>query len=53
MSHHTHLVELDDVGVVQQFHNLNLSVNFLQVGGVQSGLVDDLDGHLPKKYEGT
>lgn len=42
----THLVEFDDVGVVQQFHNLNLSVNFLQVRRVQSGLVDDLDGHL-------
>lgn len=52
MSGNTHLVEFDDVGVVQQFHDLNLSVNLLQVGRVQSGLVDDLDGHLPQPQEG-
>lgn len=53
MNDNTHLVEFDDVGVVQQFHNLNLSVNFLQVRRVQPGLVDDLDGHLPQQYEGN
>lgn len=45
----THLVEFDDVGVVQQLHDLHLSVNLLQVGGIQSGLVDDLNGHLENR----
>lgn len=49
MKDNTHLVEFDDVGVVQQLHNLHLSVNLLQVGGVQSGLVNNLDGHLEKQ----
>lgn len=44
--HNTHLVEFDDMGVVQQLHNLHLSVNLLQVRGVQSCLIDDLYGHL-------
>lgn len=35
--------------VVQQLHNLHLSVNLLKVGRVQPGLVDDFDGHLEKK----
>lgn len=37
------------MGVVQQLHNLHLSVNLLKVGRVQPGLVDDFDGHLEKK----
>lgn len=49
MKDNTHLVEFDDMGVVQQLHNLHLSVDFLQVGGVQSGLVNDLNGHLENK----
>lgn len=53
MKENTHLVEFDDVGVVEQFHDLNLSVNFLQVGRVESGLVDDLDCHLQKQYKGN
>lgn len=48
MRDNTHLVEFDDMGVVQQLHNLHLSVDFLQVGGVQSGLVNYLNGHLEK-----
>lgn len=45
----TYLVEFDDVGVVEQLHNLHFSVNLFQVGRVQSGLVDDFDGHLGRK----
>lgn len=45
----TYLVEFDDVGVVEQLHNLHFSVNLFQVGRVQSGLVDDFDGHLGTK----
>ena len=41
-----HLVELDDMRVVQHLHDLNFSVDLLQVDGVQLGLVDDLNGHL-------
>lgn len=40
------LVELDDVGVVEELHDLHLAVDLLQVGLVQLALVDDLDGHL-------
>lgn len=47
----THLVEFDDVGVVEQLHNLHFSVNLLQVRRVQSGLVDDFDGHLGTKIK--
>lgn len=42
----THLVQFDDVGVVQHLHDLNLPVDLLQVHSVQLGLVDDLNGHL-------
>lgn len=41
-----HLVELDDVGVVQHLHDLNFPVDLLQVDSIQLGLVDDLNGHL-------
>lgn len=49
MKDNTHLVEFDYVGVVQQLHYLHLSVNFLEVGRVQSGLVNYLNGHLQKQ----
>lgn len=49
MKDNTHLVEFDYVGVVQQLHYLHLSVNFLEIGRVQSGLVNDLNGHLEKQ----
>lgn len=42
----TYLIELDDVWMIQQLHNLNLPVDFLQVGWVQPRLVDYFDGHL-------
>lgn len=42
----THLVELDDVWVVKHFHDLNFSVDLLQVDSIQLGLVDDLNSHL-------
>lgn len=29
--HRTHLVEFDNVGVIQHFHDLNLPVDLLQV----------------------
>ena len=37
------------MGVVEQLHDLLLSVNFLQVWGVQPGLVNDFNGHLEKQ----
>lgn len=49
MNNYTHLVEFDDMRVVKQLHYLHLSVYFLQVGGVQSGLINDFNGHLKKK----
>lgn len=46
-----HLVELDDVGVVQHLHDLHFPVDLLQVHSVQLGLVDDLDGHLQSEHQ--
>lgn len=40
------LVQLDDVRVIQLFHDVHLAVHLLQVRRVQLRLVDDLDGHL-------
>lgn len=40
------LVQLDDVRVVQLLHDVDLTVDLLQVRRVQLRLVDDLDGHL-------
>lgn len=34
------------MGVVEHLHDLNFSVDLLQVHSVQLCLVDDLDGHL-------
>ena len=42
----THLVEFNDVRVVQHLHDLNFPVNLFQVDSIQLGLVDDLNGHL-------
>ena len=41
-----HLVELHYVGMVDQLHHLHLPVDLGQVGWVQLGLVNDLDGDL-------
>lgn len=41
-----HLVELYDVRMIQHLHDLNFSVDLLQIDGIQLGLVDDLNGHL-------
>lgn len=49
----THLVELDDVGVVQHLHDLDLPVDLLQVDSIQLGLVDDLNGHLQSDEAST
>lgn len=48
-AHRTHLVEFDDVGVIQHLHDLNFPVDLLQVHGIQLGLVNDLDGHLQER----
>ena len=40
------MVELDDVGVVEELHDLDLAHDLFQVGLVQLALVDDLDGDL-------
>lgn len=53
MKPETHLVELNNVGVVQHFHDLNFSVDLLQVDGIQLGLVDDLNGHLQNQASTT
>lgn len=50
MQRQTHLIEFDDVRVVEQLHNLHFPVDFLQIGRVQSGLVNNLDGHLSKWF---
>lgn len=42
----THLVQLDDVRVVQHLHDLNFPVNLLQVDSIQLGLVNNLNGYL-------
>ena len=41
-----HLVELHNVRMVHQLHHLHLPVHLGQVGGVQLGLVNNLDGNL-------
>lgn len=41
-----YLIQLDDVRVIQKLHDLNLTVDFLQVTGIQARLVDDLYGDL-------
>ena len=41
-----HLIESDNVWMVQQFHHLHLSVHLGEVGRVQLGLVNDFDGDL-------
>ena len=40
------LVELDDVGMVEQLEYLHLAVDFAQIVVVQSRLVDNLDRNL-------
>lgn len=45
----THLVEFDDVGVIQHLHDLNFPVDLLQVHCIQLGLVNYLDGHLQRE----
>lgn len=47
--HRTHLVEFDDVGVIQHLHDLNFPVYLLQVYCIQLGLVNDLNGHLQRE----
>ena len=42
----TDLVELDDVGMVEQLEYLHLAVDFAQIVVVQSRLVDNLDRNL-------
>lgn len=44
----SYLVKLNDMRVVQQFHDLHLAIDLLQVYRVQLGLVYDLYGHLLK-----
>lgn len=44
----THLVEFDDVWVVQQLHDLHFSVNLFQVGRTQAGLINNFYCHLKK-----
>lgn len=42
----THLIQLDDVRMVQHLHDLNFPVDLLQVDGIQLGLINDFNGHL-------
>ena len=46
---HHDLEQLDDVGMVQQLHHLDLAVDLLQVGLVQLALVDDFDRNLQRE----
>ena len=47
------MVELDDVGVIEELHHLHLPHDLFQIRLVQLALVDDLDGNLKieKKYQ--
>lgn len=47
----THLVQFDDVGVIQHLHDLNFPVDLLQVDCIQLGLVNNLYGHLQRESE--
>ena len=40
------LIELDDVGMIEQFQYLNLAINFPQIVVVQPRLVDNLNRNL-------
>ena len=40
------MIQFDDVGMVEQLHHLNLTLDLLQVGLVQLALVDYLDCDL-------
>ena len=60
MAHHVQhvlrlhdLVKLDDVGMLQLLHDLDLAVDLLQVRRVQLTLVNYLNGHLhtPRQTE--
>ena len=44
-----HLVELDNVGMVDQLHHLHLTVDLGEVDSIQLGLVNDLDCDLGKQ----
>ena len=46
---HHDLEQLNDVGMVQQLHDLDLAVDLLQVGLVQLALVDDFDRNLQRE----
>ena len=48
-----YLVQLDNVWMVQHLHDLDLSVDLLQVNSIQLSLVDYLDGHLQKECVST
>lgn len=41
-----YLIEADDVGVLEQLHDLHLSEDLFQVLIIQLALVDDLYSHL-------
>lgn len=41
-----YLVEADDVGVLQQLHDLHLSEDLFQVFIIQLGLIDNFYSHL-------
>lgn len=48
-----YLVEADDVGVLQQLHDLHLSEDLLQVLVVQLGLIHYFYRHLERQTDGT
>lgn len=49
----TCLEELDDVWMVELFHDGHFTVNLLQIAGVQLCFVNYLDGHLRTKRQRT
>lgn len=46
-----YLVQPDDVGVLQQLHDLHLPGHLLLVVRIKTRLVNDLDGHLKGVWE--
>lgn len=49
----TCLEELDDVWMVELFHDGHFTVNLLQIAGVQLRFVNYLDGHLRTRKKTT
>ncbi len=41
-----YLIEFDDVWMVEHLEHLHFSVHLLEIQLIQTGFIDDFDGHL-------